>query len=103
MSKEEILKVESDMTMTIRTSSGPVELLGQKSELMKFRDQLKDKENRHKFLECPPHLLTWAPWLVGVSILPADVGVIVIQIPSLVPQKKGLYLPSGPMPGGKAN
>ena len=103
MSKEEILKVESDMTMMIRTSSGPVELLGPKSELMKFRDQLKDKDNRHKFLECPPHLLTWAPWLVGVSILPADVGVIVIQITSMVTQKKGLYLPSGPMPGGKAN
>lgn len=100
--KEKIHEVKEDLIMLVRTSTGPVELLGPKADLMKFRDQLKDKENRHKFLECPPHLLTWAPWLVGVSILPADVGMIVIQIPSLTPkQKPGLFLPGLPKGGLK--
>lgn len=100
-----IEKVQEDMCMVIRTSTGPVELVGPKSDLMKFRDQLKDKDNRHKFLECPPHLLSWARWLEGVSILPANVGAIVIKIPSLAPrQNTGLLLPGqGGMGRGKPN
>lgn len=92
----EIEKVEKDLTLTIRTGTGPIELIGPKAELMKFRDRIKDQKNRNNFLECPPHLLTWAPWLIGVTILPKDVSAIIIQDKDLAPRKApGLMVPGG--------
>lgn len=81
-----IEKIKKDYTMTIRTVTGPIELVGQKHELMKFRDILKDQKNRHVFLECPPWLLTWAPWLIGISVKPIDITAIIIQDKEIAPK-----------------
>lgn len=96
LSGGEIEVPETDRLMIIRTTTGPVELIGPKRDLMKFRDQLKDKDNRHTFIECPPHLLTWAPWLEGISVLPTTISVIVIQNKELSPKRKpGVLVPAG--------
>jgi len=98
---EKIETVEKDYVLVIRTSTGPIELVGQKHELMKFLDQLEDPKNRQKFLRCPQHLLTWAPWLEVVAVRPADVGAIVIKDQSKAPQRnQGILAPVGVRSGG---
>lgn len=99
----EIETVKSDRMMLIRLASGPVQLIGPKYELMKFKKQLDDPKNRHIRIECPSHLLTWAPWLEIVSVMPAEIDVIIIQDPDKAPRKTGLALPAGPMPLGRPN
>ena len=98
-----IEKVETDRMMLLRIISGSVQLIGPKHELMKFKKQLEDQKNRHIHIECPPHLLTWAPWLDNVSVIPAEIQVIIIQDPDKAPRKPGLALPAGFIPPKKFN
>jgi hypothetical protein len=102
MDKEKIETVKKDLTLEIRTGTGPVELVGPRADLIKFRDLIKHETNRNIFLECPPHLLTWAPWLVGVTILPKDISVIVLKDKDLAPRRaSGVMVPNtgfGPGP-----
>lgn len=95
---KEIERVKSDRLMTVFTKSGNVQLLGPAADLMKFKKQLKDKENRHTFLECPPHLLTHNPALESVAILPAQMGIIIIADPTKAPQKTSILAPIAAVP-----
>ena len=101
--KVKIHEPESDRLMSIFTKSGKVQLVGPKADLMKFKKQVTAKENRHTFLECPPHLFTHNPVLEAVTVLPAETGIIIIADPTkntkLALPAKGLFIP----PGRKTN
>lgn len=93
-----IEKLETERLMTIFTKSGNVQLMGPIADLMKFKKQLKDKENRHTFLECPPHLFTYNSGLETVTILPADAGIIIIADPAKAPRKPQIFAPINVVP-----
>lgn len=69
---------ETDRLMTIFTKSGNVKFQGPGKVLREFKDRIKDKENRHTFLDAPARLFTFNPALEEVTVLPADVGIIII-------------------------
>ena len=84
MSKEPKIEVpETDMLMTIFTKSGNVQLRGPAKDLIMFKERIKQKDNRHTFLEAPARLFTFNPALEAVTVLPADVGVIIIADPMI--------------------
>lgn len=94
----EIEVPESDRLMTIFTSSGNVQLMGPVADLVNFKKQIKDKENRHAFLECPSNLITYNPALESVAILPADVGIIIIADPEKALRRSGILAPIAAVP-----
>jgi len=102
MAKKEIAKVEvpeTDRLMTIFTKSGNVQLTGPVEDLLEFKERIKQKDNRHTFLEVAGKLFTFNPALEGVTVLPADVGVIIIADPtkaSLQPSR--ILAPIGAVP-----
>lgn len=79
---------ETNRLMTIFTKSGNVQLVGSAEDLLKFKKQLRDKENRHTFLECPQHLITHNLALDSVAVLPAEVGIIIIADPTKVTKNR---------------
>lgn len=89
---------ETNRLMTIFTKSGNVQLIGPVEELIKFKKQIKDKENRHTFLEFPLHLITYNPALESVTVLPADVGIIIIADPTKAPQRSNILAPVAAIP-----
>ena len=74
---------ETDRLMTIFTKSGNVQLQGPAKDLIMFKERIKQKDNRHTFLEAPAGLFTFNPALEAVTVLPADVGVIIIADPMI--------------------
>ena len=93
-----IEEVKPDLRMTIVTSNGPILLTGPEQELMKFKGQLEDKENRQKYIVCPPYLMSTEPWIKYVSVRPAQITMIVIINPNEIPRKSNLSVP-GSVPG----
>jgi len=73
--------------------NGPILLTGSSLDLMKFKDQLEDKENRQKFLVCPKHLMTTSPWIKYCSVRPAQVTMIVIGNTNEVPRRSNISVP----------
>lgn len=87
--KDKIEFPETDRIMTIFTKSGNVQLRGPKVELLRFKDRIKHKDNRHTFIEAPAKLFAFNQALEEVSVLPADVGIIIIADPTKnVPNSK---------------
>ena len=98
--QKDIVKNMSEMLMTIFTKSGSVQLRGPVDELRSFKEQVKHKDNRHTFIEVPLRFLTYNPALEGVTILPAQVGVIVFADPvkAALVQKTKILQPVGIQP-----
>lgn len=84
---------EPDRLMTIFSKTGNTQLRGPLEELRRFKEQIKNKDNRHTFLEVPRKLVDWNPALEEVTILPADVGVIIIADPTKAPRNPGILAP----------
>lgn len=91
--------VKPDLRMTIATLNGPILLIGPEQDLMKFKAQLEEKENRQKFIVCPKHLMTTEPWIKDCSVRPAQITMIVIVNPNELPKKQNLLVPAGGVPG----
>jgi len=101
MSKErktEIEVPETDRLMTIFSKTGNTQLQGPVEELRRFKERIKHKDNRHTFLEVPAKLYAWNPALEGITILPADVGVIIIADPTKAPQRSNILAPIAAVP-----
>lgn len=85
--------------MTIFTKSGNVQLRGPGEELRRFKERLKDKNNRHTFLEVPAKLFAFNPALEEVTVLPADAGIIIIADPVIVMHNRSkIFQPVGMVP-----
>jgi len=89
---------ETNRLMTIFTKSGNVRLVGPIADLCEFKKRIKDKDNRHTFLEAPAKLCAWNPALEGVIILPADVGIIIIADPAKSPRNSQILAPTHVIP-----
>lgn len=97
--KTEIELPESDKLMTIFTRSGNIQLRGKREDIRNFKAQIKHKDNRHKFLEVPPRIFAYNAALEEISVLPADVGVIIITDHALAAaqQNRTILQPVGPV------
>lgn len=83
-------EIKSDWLLSLKTrSGGEVQLLGSKNELINFKKEFTASANRHKFIEIPHKLLTYNPALEEVTVMPIDVGVII-----LIDQTKKSHLKS---------
>lgn len=92
--------VEQDMMMTIFATAGTTQIHGPIKELQDFKKMMKNKENRHIFLEVPARLCAYNPALLEVTILPAAVGTIIIADPRVGAQQRDSRIarPGGPIP-----
>jgi hypothetical protein len=100
MGKIRIEIAKSDRLMTIFTAGTSTQLVGLKADLVKFKKQIKDKENRHTFLEVPTHLFKQTAPYEEVTIKPADVNLIIIADPSKAPPAGPGILAPAPFSGG---
>jgi len=91
MSKEKtkIEEVEANYLMTLFTKSGNVQLTGPLVELRVFKERIKQKDNRHTFIEVPAKLYAFNPALKEVTVLPAQTGIIIIADPAIGAMIKG--------------
>lgn len=95
---------ETNRLMTIFTKGCNVQLQGPVKELQEFKKRIKDKDNRHTFLEAPKRLFAFNPALEEVTVLPADVGVIIIADPAKAPPRQGrIAVPGGAVPKKQEN
>lgn len=95
----EIEVPETDRLMTIFTMAGNVQSMDPIEELIAFKKRIKDKDNRHTFIEAPAKLFAFIPALEEVTVLPADVDIIIIADPTKAPPQQGRILaPVGVVP-----
>lgn len=79
---EEIAAPETDRLMTIFSKSGNVQIVGPLKELRALKQRIESKDNRHTFIEMPARLITFNLALEEVTVLPAEVGIIIIADPA---------------------
>lgn len=95
----EIEVPETDRLMTIFLKGVKTQLVGPVEELIDFKKRVKDKDNRHTFLEVPAKLFAFNPALEEVTVLPAEVGIIIIADPTKAPPQQGrIAVPMGVVP-----
>lgn len=97
-SKDKVEIPEPDRLMTIFTKSGNVQLMGPKKDLQIIKERIKNKDNRHTFIECPAKFLTYNAALEEVTVLPADVGIIIIADTTKNPRNSRIAVPIQAMP-----
>lgn len=89
---------QANRLMTIFTKSGNIQMAGPVEELRRFKERVKNKDNRHTFLEVPARLCTFNPALEEVTVLPSQTGIIIIADPAKAPRNNRILAPVSVVP-----